>query len=154
MKKLLYILSFITIFCFFSCDSKRIFEKNLDLKNNSWSRKDTLFLDESLNANPQVDFLVNVSHTKTFSWRNIWLTLSLTFPNDSTYITKVNVPLAEPNGKWHGKCNGVSCLKQFPVPKLQNISIKNGTYTIKVSHEMREDPLNDIQSIGVRIQQH
>ncbi|MFT5620598.1 MAG: gliding motility-associated lipoprotein GldH, partial [Flavobacteriaceae bacterium] len=77
-----------------SCDELIIFEKDKDFKEQEWMSSDTLQFEVSIEDQDSKNLYINVRHRFNFNWRNIWLNLSVTFPNDSLYELPINIPLS------------------------------------------------------------
>ncbi|MFT4970737.1 MAG: gliding motility-associated lipoprotein GldH [Chitinophagales bacterium] len=137
-----------------SCDELIIFEKDKDFKEQEWMSSDTLQFEVSIEDQDPKNLYINVRHRFNFNWRNIWLNLSVTFPNDSLYELPINIPLSQPDGQWFGDCSGDLCRLQYPLaPFAQTTFGDTGKYVFRLSHEMREDPLLNMLSAGIRIEQ-
>lgn len=136
-----------------SCDSKRVFEKNTDFEKMEWTYENPAAFDFSIKDNAPKNLLVNVRHTFHFEWRNIWMKMAITFPNDSVYEMPLNIQLSQPNGKWFGKCTGDICFFQYTLPEYENYTFQDtGKYTIVITQDMRQNPLPEIMSIGLRVE--
>jgi gliding motility-associated lipoprotein GldH len=143
----------ICLLIFSSCDQQRVYEKNADFKANEWNSTDTLRFEVDILDTDEKNVYVNIRHQFAFTWRNVWLNLSIQFPNDSIYTTTLNMPLSQPDGQWYGDCTGDVCLVQLPLKSMTNFSFPTtGTYVFSLNHEMREDPLKATLSAGIRIE--
>lgn len=148
-----YIIPLCFVLMLFSCDELRVFEKNQDLKSAQWASKDSLRFEVSIEDSKPKNVYLNLRHSFDFGWRNAWVNLIIGFPNDSTYAIPVNIPLSQPDGHWYGDCTGSICNIQFPVHELSDFSFnQTGDYTFTLVHEMREDPLLEVLSTGIRIE--
>jgi len=136
-----------------SCDEQRVYENNVDFKSSEWASTDTLIFEVEILDREQKTVFVNIRHQFDFAWRNVWMNLSIQFPNDSIYKTTLNIPLSQPDGQWYGDCTGDACLVQLPLKSMTNYSFSDtGTYVFSLNHEMREDPLKATLSAGIRIE--
>lgn len=147
------LLVFGTIFLLFSCTKNNTYQKNIDIPKSTWEATDTLKFETKIVNNTPKNMLVNIRHTTAFNWRNVWFNLQIRYPNDSIANTKLNLQLSQPNGQWYGKCSGDICLIQLPVNAFDSYNFEDtGTYTFALSHEMRENPLENIMSVGIKIE--
>ena len=143
------------ILCFVSCDENRVYEKNMDFKSQQWPSMDTLSFTAHIEDETPLNLYVNVRHRFNYNWRNLWINLGITFPNDSLYETAINIQLSQPDGQWFGDCNGDVCLLKYPLSNYSNYAFADtGFYTFHLNHEMREDPLLEIMSAGIRIENY
>ncbi len=146
-------LAFCLFFALTSCDKQVIYEKNTDLENAQWQLEDTLVFETKILDTKAKNLYLNFRHDFDFNWRNIWLDLSIKFPNDSTYTFPVNIPLSQPNGEWFGESSGNLYLIQFPIEAYRNYSFSDtGNYVFSINHQMRELPLQHALSAGIRIE--
>lgn len=154
MDKLsLNVILILLILCFVSCDEYRVYEKDIDFKSQQWSSMDTLSFTTHIGEETPLNIYVNVRHRFNYNWRNIWLNLGIVFPNDSLYETAINIQLSQPDGQWFGDCSGDVCRLIYPLSNYTNYTCADtGFYTFRLNHEMREDPLQEIMSAGVRIE--
>jgi gliding motility-associated lipoprotein GldH len=153
MFKIIHIAFLLSLIILSSCDSARVFEKNIDFDDNEWLSSDTLRFELKLTDADPKNIYVNIRHEFDFAWRNVWLDFNILFPNDSVYASAINIPLSQPDGQWYGACTGNICLLQLPLKSLTNVSFaENGSYVFSLRHEMREDPLKSILSAGIRIE--
>jgi gliding motility-associated lipoprotein GldH len=138
---------------FSSCDEQRVYETNIDIKGNHWEEKDTLSHTFEIKDNLPKNLYINVRHQFDFAWRNMWLQVALKFPNDSIYSFPVNIAMSQPDGQWFGDCSGDVCLLQFPLADYTNYAFQDtGKYTLIMAHEMRENPLASVMSMGLRVE--
>jgi gliding motility-associated lipoprotein GldH len=136
-----------------SCDKNRVYEENKDIPEMNWNYNETAKFEFEINDNIPKNVLVNLRHSFHYGWRNIWLKTSLTFPNDSIYEFPLNIELSQPNGKWFGKCTGDICFYQYSLPEFSNYSfVDTGIYSITIAQDMRQNPLPNVMSIGVRVE--
>ncbi|MCB9226365.1 MAG: gliding motility lipoprotein GldH [Chitinophagales bacterium] len=144
---------FAVVIFLFSCNEGSLYEKNMDIEKGLWQITDTLKFEPKIQDNLPKNLYVNIRHTSAFNWRNLWLNLQIVFPNDSVVNEKINIQLSQPNGQWYGKCSGDVCLIQIPVENYEQYSFTDtGVYTFALSHEMRENPLENILSMGIKIE--
>jgi len=136
-----------------SCDKNRIYEKNIDIANYEWTYENAIkFEAEIIDANPK-NLFINIRHTHFFEARNIILKLEIESANKEKLEQTINIPLSEPNGMWYGECFGDICDIQFPLKDYTSYSFPNmGKYTFTISQDMRIDPLPNVMSVGLRIE--
>ena len=94
---------------------------------------------------------VNVRHKVSYSYNNLWLIVRTTFPSGEMIKKRVELPLADKDGKWYGNCMGNICDIQIPIqgPAYFNTP---GKYTIELEQNMRQNPLPYIMEMGVRVE--
>lgn len=148
MKAINYI-SFFILFIIISCDDNRIFEKNIDIQNNEWDVNNNLDFEVKIKNTNLKKVFVNFRHTSEFNYRNVILELIVTNPKAIKDTLNINIPLSEPNGKWYGDCTGNICNLQHSIK--YNFS-DTGLYKFSFLQNMRENPLSNTLSVGLRIE--
>lgn len=137
-----------------ACDTNRVYEKNEDIDQQEWLSTDSLYFDFEISDDAPKNVYLNFRHRFGFNWRNVWINLKMQLPNDSIYVMPVNIPLSQPDGQWYGDCSGDVCLMQYPLEDFTSYSFADtGIYHITLYHDMREDPLLEVLSVGLRVEE-
>jgi gliding motility-associated lipoprotein GldH len=135
-----------------SCDSSQLIDENREINNYNWSYIDTQkFEIDVTDTVSKYNLYVNVRHSFYFDWRNIYVKINTTLPNDTSFVRRVNLPLSEADGKWFGNCFGENCSVQIPIQKGAKLPMK-GKYKFEIVQDMRENPLHKIKAIGLRVE--
>jgi gliding motility-associated lipoprotein GldH len=91
-------------------------------------------------------------HTDAYQYDNIWLNIGLQPPGDSMRVQKVNIVLGTDANGWEG--TGMNDI--WEQRKLLNGGPgrfkKGGKYRFSISQIMRDNPLLNIMSVGLRIE--
>lgn len=152
----------ITLFlvCFFlgvhtSCRNDEVYYQFHEIKNQKWSKYDTLYFHvDSTLVNPSAKYDITVELTNSFDYpyRNIWL-YSQDNINDTIFRNySAQHLLADEFGKWYG--SGFGALYQLSLPYRTSVYFQEKrNYCIKLVHGMREEPLNGIENVGIRIKE-
>ena len=143
----------------FSCDSSLIFDDNFAFPAHAWHKDSAVtfnFSTDSIYAE-QATIAINLRHTTDYSYRNLWLFMDLYIPNEPVQRDTLNLSLMDelghdsPNVKSEGLIGGtIKESKHYYRYGVQNPP--SGTYKIKLQHAMRQDVLNEVVSIGARIE--
>lgn len=154
MKAILYSILFLTIL-YTSCIPSNEFEKNISIPNNKWN--------ENLKPSYEFDITDTVSnyamffmmrHSDAYKFSNIWLNIKTQMPGDKDFSSmRVEVPLAQENGKWLGR--GMNEIFEHKMSLTGNGAVhfsKTGKYTIQLEQIMRENPLKEVMSVGIRLE--
>jgi gliding motility-associated lipoprotein GldH len=153
-KHILYFL-FFTFYFLSGCLPSPHFQKEEAVPQNAWtySYKPTFKFDiKDTTVNYQAFFLIR--HTQAYPYSNIWIWVYVKTPGDSIIKKeRINVPLAEPTGKWLGRGMG----EIYEQRMLLNLSdfvafSKKGTYEVSMEQNMRINPLPEILNVGLRIE--
>ena len=136
-----------------SCTQINVFEKNTSIPHYEWSSDfsatGTFTISDTLAS---YNLYLVIRHTDAYKYNNIWLNVGLQSPNDSMYFQKVNLALGNDASGWEG----VGMNDIWEVRKLLNGQPrrfkKNGNYTFKIFQIMRDNPLTNMMSAGLRVQ--
>ena len=150
---------FITVILLFlfSCESNRVFEKNVSIENKVWGLSQTpSFEYHNKDTISKVNMLVNVRHTSSYPFSNLWVFVNTSFPNGTVKKDTLECVLAEKDGKWLGSGLGdiwdIQC--QLKTAQLK----EEGLYTFNIEQAMRHGDLAKIEilpgimEIGLRIE--
>ncbi|MCL6524366.1 MAG: gliding motility lipoprotein GldH [Thermoflavifilum sp.] len=97
------------------------------------------------------DIYVVLRHTNDYRYSNLWLLITTEFPNGHAIRRRVELPLADPTGKWFG--TGIEDIF-FHRILIQHRAYFNqiGTYRFTFEQDMRDNPLPYIMNVGLRIE--
>lgn len=104
-------------------------------------------------AGYQLLFLVR--HTDAYPFNNIWLMMETKGPGDTAFTKmRAEVRLAAPNGQWLGRGMGDIYEQRAAINSTAQPAIfpKAGEYVIRLSQDMRRNPLPEIMQVGLRIE--
>lgn len=142
----------------FSCDSNRVFEENLKINNENWSINDIKKFEVNVpDTNSLMNVLVNVRHTSSYSFSNLWLFVSATNPNGIKQTDTLECVLAGPDGKWLGD-GGITDLWSLSTHLNTQRFNKKGEYVFEIEQAMRYGDkakllnLEGVSDIGLRIE--
>ncbi|MGC6471006.1 MAG: gliding motility lipoprotein GldH [Flavobacteriales bacterium] len=153
-----YVVFILSITCILSsCDSNRIYEKNITIKNNLWSI-DTVPSFEFNNQDTISEQVlkINIRHSSDYAYSNLWLFIHTHQPDGNILTDTLECILAEKDGRWKGSGLGdIWDLKSdFKTETFDQI----GTYRVEIEQAMRYGDLAKIEklfgimSVGFRIQ--
>lgn len=96
-----------------------------------------------------------IKHTDAYKYSNIWLIMKTKKPGASEYeLTRVEVPLAQQDGKWLGRGMGELWEQRIPLTfynQPQSFS-QTGTYEVMFEQNMRDNPLQEVLQVGFRVE--
>jgi gliding motility-associated lipoprotein GldH len=152
MSKLLIFL-FPFIFLFSSCEEIDFYEQSVVINEHLWKRGDTIrgeFLISDTTVNYDI-FLV-LRHTDAYKYNNIWLEMGLKGPSDSLSVQKLDITLGSDAGGWEG--SGMNDIREVrkkltPFPRK---FLNPGSYRYQIRQVMRDNPLQHVISVGLRVQ--
>lgn len=139
---------------FASCKKLDVFEKNISVPQYKWQYQFQPDFEFSINdtaANYKIFIILR--HTDAYRYNNIWLNIATKNPGDSSYKTqRFDLQLGADATGWEGA--GMDDIWELR-KSITNGPVKftrPGNYKFKISHIMRENPLPNILSVGVRVE--
>lgn len=153
MKRFFQCLSIIAVIAtIVACDTNRIFDEYKKINNKSWN-KDSLMVftipitDTLQNYNLNINIRTDIK----YNYSNLWLFINITQPDGTSVKDTFEMALADASGKWLGK--GMGGIKKRDVTYLNNIFFPvSGDYSISLQQGMRDENLEGITDIGIRIE--
>lgn len=153
-KSGLVFLSFIILLLASSCDKSRIYEKNIDFKDNDWYVDSVATFSFQINqVSTEYNVLTNVRNAISYPFANLYIKYYLFGPDGKVIESKLlRLPLFDKkSGKPYGDGLGDIFDHQFAL--LKNHQFKEpGNYKIQIKQYMRQDPLPFVMSLGVRVE--
>lgn len=152
MKK--FLASIIICLAFASCDSNAIYKSIIDLKDSNWYIKnEPTFTFEVEDETIPYNIYILVRNASPYSFNNLYLTryiygadkkeLSVRLEEMILFDPKTGKPLGDGLGDIYDHKFLSSANFKFP---------KKGKYSIKLKQYMRQDPLQNIMSVGVSVE--
>jgi gliding motility-associated lipoprotein GldH len=140
-------------FFFSACSESGLYEKVDFMPDHAWSytnQPEFSFEVKDTTSNYQVYFIIR--HADAYEYNNIWIKLKSKLPGESVEREdRFDVPLATDN-KWLG--SGMDDLHDHRVLLYREPVrfSKTGSYTIKIAHDMRVEPLQHVFNVGLRVE--
>ncbi len=158
-----------------SCVKNNVYVNKQYLKNNTWSYAQEMnFTFKVKDTNTAYNFNFLIQHGFKYPNSNIWIKMYVIDPDGKQNYSLQEIPLQLPMGTWMGSIGGGKIEHQWnitPTPDAISVDkagtiqhVKNiipthaptrfskpGTYTIKLVQYMRQNPLPDIQYVGLQI---
>ena len=152
LRSLLYFFSTAIILVINSCGQVEVFEKNTPIPNYKWSGSfaatGTFEIKDTLAS---YNLYIVLRHTDAYDKNNIWLNVGLQSPGDSLFFQKVDLTLGSDATGWEG--TGMNDIWEVRKPLALNKRFKkNGQYHFSIFNIMREDPLPEVMSAGLRVE--
>ena len=149
MKKFIVVIS--VIFCM-GCENKNIIYTSFhDITESTWSFKDSLMFEwEIVDTAQSYSIDINLRHSISYKWSNIYLFSDLIFPNEKARRDTFEYYFTDDYGHWTGNRSGLIVKNNFPLYKRVKFPLK-GHYKLFVNQAMRDTLLNDLLSVGVQI---
>ncbi|HTB52733.1 MAG TPA: gliding motility lipoprotein GldH [Ferruginibacter sp.] len=151
MMKVRFLLLSITCCLFFcSCNKLDVFEKDTTIPQYEWSStfQPSFDFDITDTASTYRLYIV-LRHTDAYRYNNIWLNIGSKFPGDTMSYQKLELELGNDAAGWEG--SGMDDIWEVRKPIAKG-AFKTGKYTFSIAQIMRENPLPNIMSIGMRME--
>jgi gliding motility-associated lipoprotein GldH len=139
------------LFCLSSCDPDRLFDENKSIPGAHWYYKNTVPFDIQITDTTRwYDVYINLRVTSDYAYNNMFLWLSTTSPSRQTDKRRVEIRLADERGKWLG--SGLGDIYDYQFPAIQKVKFPvSGFYRFELEQNMRDDTLNHVKAVGIRI---
>jgi gliding motility-associated lipoprotein GldH len=139
-----------------SCTHIDLYEKEVAIPRQQWDSKfkPSFTFTITDTTSPYQLFLL-LRHTEKYNYNNLWIAVTTKIPgSDSTYKAQYEVPLATNERGW--LATGMDDIYEHRIaltpPDQKFYFRKKGIYTFTVEQVMREDPLEHILNVGLRIE--
>ncbi|MFN8244173.1 MAG: gliding motility lipoprotein GldH [Ferruginibacter sp.] len=149
----IFLLAVLPAVWFSSCRPIDVYEKSTPIPGYKWKSnftvKGSFTIRDTVN---RYSIYLVLRHTDAYRYNNIWLHIGLQAPGDTMFFQRTDLQLASDASGWEG--TGMNDI--WEVRKLLNGEPRRfrraGTYQFSIAQIMREDPLPEIMSVGLRIQ--
>ena len=139
----------------YGCDSRRIFEDNVEFRERNWKITEPVQFDFQIdNPSKKYNLLVNVRNSLDYPYARIFVNYDL-LKGDSASLSKKMIAeylFDQKTGKPFGT-TGIGDIYDHQFLILKNYSFeKAGTYKIKLNQFMRMDTIPGILAVGIRVE--
>lgn len=150
MRKLL--LYCFTALLFTGCIHIDLYEKQVPIPSQKWNYDFTPEYNfEIRDSTSRFLIYVVIRHTDRYQFNNLWLKIGSMAPGDTMRYQDVNLQLASGNA-WEGLgVNDIYEVRKLITPGPVPFG-KPGQYTFTVAQIMRENPLEHILDVGIRLE--
>lgn len=148
-KFLLPIIGLLLLASVTGCSKLNLYEKLKWFPQNAWASSDTAKFSFTIKDSALYKMYFVVRHTDAYHFNNIWVDMHVKDP-DSSYTVKREFRLA--NGQqWLG--TGMGDVFEHRIAFANNAGkLKPGNYQFTLTPVMREDPLENIVNVGIRVE--
>ena len=136
-----------------SCTKIDVFEKNTVIPKYEWynnfTAKGSFEIDDTLST---YNIYLVLRHTDAYQYNNIWLNIGLQSPGDTIYTQKTDILLGTDAQGWEGSgMNDIWEIRKLLSGEPRRFK-RSGTYNFSINHIMRDNPLRNIMSVGLRVE--
>jgi gliding motility-associated lipoprotein GldH len=142
---------FILVCVLNACTQIELFEKNTPIPNLKWQNNfNATGTFNIIDTTSLYNVFVVIRHTDAYQYNNIWLNVAVQVSGDSVNMQKINLSLGSDAKGWEG----IGMNDIWEVRKLiaQRVPLKKGNYNFSVNQIMRDNPLQYIMSVGLRLE--
>ena len=152
MKPTTICILFVLLLGFTACDSKRVYEQNIDIPEYIWDKDNPVYFDVEIKDTVSLhNVYINIRNASGYAYSNLYLFLDTKYPNNTMSRDTIECILADPSGKWLGDGSGDIWDNQILFKK--NVRFKQiGTYKFRYEQAMRMPKLPMIMDVGLRIE--
>ena len=135
-----------------ACQTIPLSEQNTIHPDHQWnSAKPEKYLFNITDTNQLYKIIFVIRHHNAYHYKNIWIELSHSSENEPAKTAIFNLNLANDQKGWLG--TGMDDIFDQRIPLYSKpIKLKYGMHSFTIKHTMREDPLQNILSTGIRIE--
>ena len=150
-KKILLLFALV-IGMLISCDSKRVYDENIILENDSWIVTNKLKFDVTISdIGQRYNVYLKLRNGPEYPYSNLFLFLSTVCPDGRISRDTLELTLADYDGRWLG--SGIGSVKFNRFLFQQDFQFKQpGKYLFELEQAMRVKELKGIRDVGLRLE--
>lgn len=134
------------------CTTVDVFEKNITVPGHEWSssfKPEIVF--EIKDTVSVYNIFAVIRHSDAYRYKNIWVNIYTQSPRDSINKQQLDLRLATDDKGWLG--SGMDDIYEHRIIITDNpVTLKAGTYRFRLENIMREDPLEHVMNVGIRVE--
>ena len=155
MNKFFYVLCLVVGVSvgFNACTNTTLIDEYAPIENAKWTYTQVPKFEVNItDTSKQYNLYLNIRNEGNYKYNNIYLLFHITTPNKQESTNRFNFKLANNQGQWYGK-SGIGDLYdcQITIGKGMKFTQK-GIYTFAIEQNMRQNPLEGITDIGIKIE--
>ncbi|MCC8188882.1 MAG: gliding motility lipoprotein GldH [Bacteroides sp.] len=134
-----------------ACGERIVYHTYQPVPARRWTPSDTLVYEVEIGDSAvTLALTAEVRNRNTYPFQNLTLNIASNFADTTRWVNqKADFMLTDKEGQWKGTGWGSLYTSGS---SLGNVYIaRPGTYTIRVTHDMRTEELEGIQDVGIRL---
>lgn len=152
MGKQINWLMLVPLLLLFACETSVVFQQQKAIPLEGWHYRDTIIFEASITDTIALHTMhLDIRNTVDYRYSNLFIFLDIEFPDGMILRDTIECILADRQGSWTGKGFGKMRTNRF----LFRDDVwfpQQGVYTFRIFQGMREDQLQGIADIGIRIE--
>jgi gliding motility-associated lipoprotein GldH len=144
----------LVLFLLVSCDSKRVFEDNVEFPDRKWKISEPVRLEFNIeDVSKKYNLLLNIRNSIEYPYARIFVNYDLVRQDSSLNKKMIAEYLFDQKtGKPFGT-SGIGDIYDHQFPILKNYSFRKiGSYKMKLDQFMRMDTIPGILAVGIRVE--
>ncbi|WP_257669339.1 gliding motility lipoprotein GldH [Parapedobacter tibetensis] len=134
-----------------ACTDTALLDNSVAISDRKWHYEDQPEIEAHItDTKKRYNIYLNLRHTPDYKYSNIFVLVHRHEPNGRDTTERFEVRLAEPDGRWLGRGMG-STFSHQQLLKEHFRFPDTGKYVFKLEQNMRENPLDEITDVGIRI---
>lgn len=130
-----------------------VFEKNVSIPGHEWNSSFKPEIDfEIIDTTSLYNIYVVLRHTDSYRYNNIWMNIYTRIPGDTTHKQRLDLKLATDDKGWLGSGMDDIYEHRILITRSPQRLTKSGIYKFRLENIMREDPLQYVMNVGVRVE--
>ena len=135
-----------------ACNKNRVYTESHSVDEYGWTLDEPLTFTIDVTGTQSIyDLFLDLRVCRNYPYANAFLFLTTTFPDHGVAADTLECPLALPDGRWRGRESGRYVDNRYYFKK-HIIFPQQGTYTIDVTHGMRDTVISGIKDIGFMLE--
>ena len=132
-------------------DPGMIIDQNTPIDNHNWSYANAVKNEVKIDdASIPYNIYINLRVTGEYKYSNIFVLLHKN-GRKLKGTTRFEIKLADLDGEWLGQGSGN--LYSYQLPIMTNFKFpEKGTYTFSIEQNMRDNPLHEVNDVGMRVE--
>ena len=142
---------FIMLLGVMGCTDTAVLDQNVAIEDRAWHYEDQPELTAHItDVTRPYHLYLNLRHTPDYRYSNVFILLHQHAPDGRDTTERIELTLAEPDGRWLGRGNGSVYTHQQLIKESVRFP-DTGNYVFRLEQNMRENPLREFTDVGIRI---
>ena len=153
MRRIIKSLFFLLVCsCLAACTDTAIVDDYESILRQRWSYDKPVKIEvEITDISKAYNVYINLRHTEDYAYSNIWLKTSVLGADKKKQDQRTEFTLAKPDGTWLGRGSGSLYSYRLILKENYRFS-KAGKYVFVIEQNMRDNPLDAITDVGLRVE--
>lgn len=152
IKTLFLLMSFLMLGLISCQDTVTIADITIDFEKRNWSYSQKISIPVKIEVTDiSYNLYLNLRHSAGYKYSNIFIMIHITGPDGKKVTERREFKLALADGEWLGSGSGNMYSYQINFKENYKFPVK-GTYIFELEQNMRDNPLDHISDVGIRVE--